>query len=144
MQNDDLTRSPHCLSLIAGIALIVAALGFAFFPRTAEAVPNMYVANYNGNSITCADLDGLNSVNLGNPGGFLNGPQGIALSSGYMYVANGSGNTITRADLPNGSNPMDLGNPGGFLNNPYGIALDLRVPPPPHRLLQFQLSRNGV
>jgi hypothetical protein len=93
MQNDGLTRSPHCLSLIAGIALMVAALGFAFFPNIAEAVPDMYVANYGSSTISSANLDGTGGVDLGNLAGTLNGPVGIALdlSSGKMYIQCESG-----------------------------------------------------
>jgi len=62
---------------------------------------------------------------LGNPGGFLNIPSGIALDSvnGKMYIASSGNNKIVRANL-DGSGGTDLGNPGGFLNIPSGIALD--------------------
>jgi DNA-binding beta-propeller fold protein YncE len=122
MQNNSSARRLRYLSFIAGFALIITALGSAFFPNIAEAVPNMYVANYTGNTITLADLDGSNSVNL-TPAG-LSGPVRIALdvTGGKMYVANYSNNTIIRADL-DGGNPEDV-TPTG-LSGPQGIALDV-------------------
>jgi DNA-binding beta-propeller fold protein YncE len=130
MQNDGLSRSPHCLSLIAGIALMVVALGFAFFPHTAEAVPKIYVANFGSNTISRANLDGTGGEDLGNlgPGGTLSGPVGIALdvSGNKMYVVNMTSGRISRANL-DGTGGEDLGNlgPGGTLSSPYGIALDV-------------------
>jgi len=130
MQNNSSIRRSYRLSSIAGFALfalIVTALGFAFLPNIAEAVPDMYVANYNNDTISRANLDGTGGVSLGNLGGTLNGPTGIALdlSNGYMYVANYNNDTISRANL-DGTGGVSLGNLGGTLNEPHGIALDLR------------------
>jgi len=82
MQNNSSIRRSYRLSSIAGFALfalIVTALGFAFLPNIAEAVPDMYVANYNNDTISRANLDGTGGVSLGNLGGTLNEPHGIAL-----------------------------------------------------------------
>jgi len=129
MQNNSSIRRSYRLFSIAGFALfalIVTALGFAFLPNIAEAVPDMYVANYNNDTISRANLDGTGGVSLGNLGGTLNGPTGIALdlSNGYMYVANYDDNTISRANL-DGTGGVSLGNLGGTLNGPQGIALDV-------------------
>ncbi len=78
------------------------------------------------NSISRANLDGTGGVNLGNLGGTLNNPWGIALdvANNKMYVANHDNDTIVRANL-DGAGGVSLGNLNGTLNRSAGIALDL-------------------
>lgn len=76
-------------------------------------------------SVTKANLDGTGGASLGNIGGFLNSPQGIAINkaAGKMYVTNEGGDTVTMSDL-NGAGAVNL-TVGGLLAGPYGIALDV-------------------
>src|SRR3990172_4059934 len=85
----------------------------------------MYVTSNFNNTIIRANLDGSGGISLGNLGGTLNNPFGIALDlvGGKMYVAN-QNNTISRANL-DGSGGISLGNLGGTVSVPNGIALDV-------------------
>ncbi len=76
-------------------------------------------------SVTKSNLDGTGGTSLGNIGGFLNGPQGLAINAaaGKIYVSNESGDTITQSNL-DGSSPVNL-TFNGLLKGPYGIALDV-------------------
>ena len=86
--------------------------------------PSMFVADDSDNSVIKANLDGSGAKNLGNIGGFLAGPSGIAINAtaGKMYVCNTSG-SVTMSNL-DGSSPVNL-TFGGLLEGPFGIALDV-------------------
>lgn len=110
----------------AGVALVeVYALA-----NTVAASPKLFIANGGdatpaNSSVTTANLDGTGGKSLGNIGGFLNTPEGIAVDStnAKIYVGNESGNTITKSNL-DGSGAVNL-SLAGLLNGPYGVALDV-------------------
>jgi DNA-binding beta-propeller fold protein YncE len=84
----------------------------------------MYVVNELVDGVIVADTNGLNAVNIGNPGGFLNSPFDIALDlrKGKMYIVSENNSRVVVANL-DGSGAVNLGNLGGFLSGPRGIAL---------------------
>src|SRR3989304_3702776 len=83
----------------------------------------MYVTSNFNNTIIRANLDGTGGTSLGNLGGTLSNPTGIALdlAGGHMYVANNGNNTISRANL-DGTGGISLGNLGGTPRGPGGNA----------------------
>ena len=86
----------------------------------------MYIVSFGNNKIVRANLDGSGPLDLGNPGGFLVSPRGIALdlAGSRMYVTNNN-NHMVQANL-DGTGGVDLGNPGLLLaGGPFGLALDL-------------------
>jgi hypothetical protein len=72
-----------------------------------------------------ANLDGSGGTDLGNPGGFLNNPVGIALdlANSRMLITSRGNNKIVRANI-DGTGGTDLGNLNDSLNEPWAIALD--------------------
>ena len=87
------------------LALIFFALILHLWltPESLESIgyaasPQMYVSGMGNNKIVWANLDGSGGTDLGNPGGFLNIPHGIALDSvnGKMYIASSGNNKIVR------------------------------------------------
>ena len=110
-----------------GVALVEV---FGLAPAATAATPRLIIANGGdatvaNSSITTANLDGSGGRSLGNLGGLLNTPQGIAIdaTNGRFYAGNESGNTVTRANLDGtGATNLTL---GGLLNGPYGVALDV-------------------
>lgn len=110
--------------LLFVITLILIGGGIATIPAKAT-TPKIYVSVNSSSIVTQADLDGTNGTSLGNLGGLVSSPVGIALDevNGKMYVANGSGNAIIKANL-DGTGGASLGNPNGALSYPFGIAVD--------------------
>ena len=78
---------------------------------------NLYVANYNSNTIQKVTPDGTASVFAS---ANLNGPAGLALDGfGNLYVANAGGNTITKFSPKGESSNLLSG-----LNGPTGLTFD--------------------
>jgi hypothetical protein len=84
----------------------------------------MYIASTENNRLVRANLDGSDAENLGNLGGLLDKPSGIALNikPGKMYVTSSGNKSVVRAEL-DGSLAFDLSNLNQFLDAPHGIAL---------------------
>jgi len=107
--------------------IVFAALVFTVLsslnPVLANAAGKMYVTSENG-VVIVANLDGTGATSLGDLGGTLVGPRGIALDTvhGKLYVASPGNNTVVQANL-DGTGPVAL-NLGGLLDGPYAIALD--------------------
>ena len=119
------------------VCLIATAFLLMFFFGTAiqaNAQTKMYVTNYNLNNlpgddiVSRANLDGTGAENLGNIGGLLILPAGIALdpAAGKMYVVNWGGARVIRANL-DGTGGRRPGNLGATLTEPGGIALGAQV-----------------
>jgi len=87
---------------------------------------HMYITFPDENRVKIFRLDGTHAADLGDLGGTIDGPEGIAIDNLHwnIYVTNKGDNTITVANF-DGTNPRNLGNPGGYLDGPVGIALDL-------------------
>ncbi len=102
----------------------IAAACIALSAVAANADGKIYLLDNGINGLIQANLDGTQIVNLGNLGGTLDVPLGIALdpATGKMYVTNFGNNTVSVANL-DGTGGKSLGNLGGTLDEPLGIAL---------------------
>jgi sugar lactone lactonase YvrE len=112
---------------VAGIllfALVLILPGVLSTPSEA-ATPMLYITNSGNQTISRGNLDGTGGVSLGDLGGTLNLPAGIALDedNSRMYIANCTGGTLSVSAL-DGTGGVDLGNLGGLLDSPVGIAID--------------------
>jgi DNA-binding beta-propeller fold protein YncE len=110
-----------------GIAVVevYALANAAPTPAPALFVVNGGDATPANSSVTKSNLDGTGGTSLGNIGGFLNAPQGIAINAtaGKIYVSNEGGDSITQSNL-DGSSPVNM-TFNGLLKGPYGVALDV-------------------
>jgi DNA-binding beta-propeller fold protein YncE len=113
------------LGLLAVTVVIVAAA------PVAQARDRIYWANYNGNSISFANLDGSGGGTLATGSATDFGPMGMAIDSagGRIYWANwglgpnGDGKTISYANL-NGTGGKTLLIDPALVNGPHGLAID--------------------
>jgi low density lipoprotein receptor-related protein 5/6 len=119
-------RVPPCRTYLLNFKYAGRVDDFVLVPRRGS--PGMFVTTYGERepgSIVWADLEGRGVKDLGDLGGLLTSPAGIALdvAAGKMYVVTG-GNTVVRANL-DGTAGESLGNLNGTLNMSLKIALDL-------------------
>jgi DNA-binding beta-propeller fold protein YncE len=111
---------------ITGVATVEAyALADASTPAPTLFIVNGGDATPANSSVTKSNLDGTGGASLGNIGGFLNAPQGIAINAtaGKIYISNEGGDSITQSNL-DGSSPVNM-TFNGLLKGPYGVALDV-------------------
>jgi hypothetical protein len=94
------------------------ATGFQAPAGLAISGTDLYVANYNGNTISKVDLNNPNLNNVWATG--FNGPSYLAISGTDLYVANYNGNTISKVDLNNPNNNSVWAT--GF-QQPEGLAI---------------------
>jgi DNA-binding beta-propeller fold protein YncE len=119
-------RMSLMLAILAGVALLTGCFGVFCCPPCPLPVPvrsGMYVAN-TSDTVTTAFMAGTGGGSLGNLGGTLDSPHGIALdlAAGKMYVTNYNSNTVTVANLDGtGGTALAV----ATLNLPSGIALDV-------------------
>jgi hypothetical protein len=103
----------------------------------------MYVTSYLYDTVTRANLDGTGGVSLGNLGGLIDNPRGIALdvTNGKMYVIN-LFNKVIQANL-DGTGAVDLGNFNSTLATQYNIAIS-NVGTPVMETSATSLSFGGI
>jgi hypothetical protein len=89
---------------------------------------NVWVSNYDGNSLTKFSSTGTNlSGTNGYTGGGLNEPSSIAIDgTGNVWVANYNGNSLSEYSPSQGKflSPGTTGYTGGGLNGPFSLAID--------------------
>jgi len=100
-------------------ATVVNGLQFAHGVAVDTVNGALYYSDYDGSTITKANIDGTNPTVIVNGGS----PSGIALdlTNNKMYWANFGSDTINRADL-DGGNAQILNT--GTVNSPINVALD--------------------
>ena len=115
------TRSQLRITLLTAFLQI-----FCFAPIPAVTIAaQMYIASPANNKIVRANLAGSSPEDLGNPGGLLAAPVGIALdvARGRMYITSFANGKVVQANLE-GNDATDLGDLNGSVTSPWGIALD--------------------
>ena len=126
-------RGARCVALAAAAASLVLLTGCMLGLAPGANIitgtivqTHMYITFPGENRVKVYRLDGTLAVDLGDLGGTLDRPNGIAVDTLHcnLYVTNAGDDTITVASF-DGTNPRNLGNPGGHLDSPVGIALDL-------------------
>ena len=111
------TYGPISLIGLIGCAIMTLISGRA-------AADNLYVSNYNNQTIERFAQDGTNSVFASNPAGqfFLDNPTGIAFDrNGNLYVANNGIGVIE--EFTPGGNASTFANIG-LATNPFGLACE--------------------
>jgi DNA-binding beta-propeller fold protein YncE len=112
--------------LLAGL---VTALVFAALASAARAADQVYWGNYNGTTISFANLNGTGGGgDLPTGTATVNNAYGIAIDSaaGRLYWANFGGDAISVANL-DGSGGHDLTISGATVSGPSGIAINPAV-----------------
>jgi Low-density lipoprotein receptor repeat class B len=113
------------------VALLSTTLASALADAPAAARDRIYWGNYNGNTISWANLDGSGGGALATGAATDFGPMGMAVDSarGRIYWANwglgpnGDGKTISYANLDGSGGHTLLINPV-LVNGPHGLAID--------------------
>ncbi len=108
------------------VALIGAALLFLWGAPAAPAADSVYWTNYNGTTISFANLNGSGGGDLNTAAATVSTPAGIAIdpAAGRLYWANGElGNEISVANLSGGGG-VDLNTGVATLDEPDGVAID--------------------
>jgi DNA-binding beta-propeller fold protein YncE len=110
--------------VLAGV-LALLAVAAACFASVARAGDRVYWANYTGNKISFANLDGSGGGDLVTGGATVSNPFGVAIDpvAGKVYWANFAASKISFAPL-DGSGGGDLATTGATVNGPEGLAID--------------------
>jgi CheY-like chemotaxis protein/DNA-binding beta-propeller fold protein YncE len=112
------------LAVLGGI-VVCLAVAAACFASAARAGDRIYWANYTGNKISFANLDGSGGSDLVTTGATVSNPFGVAIdpAAGRIYWANFAAGKISFANL-DGSGGGDLATTGATVNGPEGLAVD--------------------
>jgi DNA-binding beta-propeller fold protein YncE len=113
------------LSFAVSVAL--AATGLAFAASAAKAANRVYWANFAGNTIPFADLDGSGAGgNVNSGGAMVNEPAGVAIdpATNTVYWANFGASSISFAKLDGTGGGGTLNTAPITPNEPAGLALD--------------------
>jgi DNA-binding beta-propeller fold protein YncE len=94
-------------------------------PAPDPAAGKIYWANYSGNKISWANLDGSGGGDLNTGSATVSGPDGAVVdhAAGKIYWPNYSGNKISWANL-DGSGGGDLNTGSATVSGPIGVAID--------------------
>ena len=115
------------LAMLLGalVALVTSAASFASAARAADRV---YWANFTGDKISFANLDGSGGGgDLSTSGATASSPIGVAIdrAAGRIWWANvGGGGKISFANLDGSGGGGDLSTSGATLSGPEGVAID--------------------
>ena len=106
-------------------SLAAAGLLLLFVSAQALGADTIYWANYTGNAISFARLDGFGGGRLSITGATPDNPEGVAIDSatGRLYWANFTNSTISFAQL-DGSGGGQLNITGAAPHSPVGVAID--------------------
>ncbi|MFI5165644.1 MAG: hypothetical protein ACHQQS_03410 [Thermoanaerobaculales bacterium] len=84
---------------------------------------HIWVANFNGNSVTEINASDGSKVGTFNAGGDINGPEGLAFDGAHIWVANYNNNNVTKLNASDGTK-VGTFIAGGDINAPRGLAFD--------------------
>ena len=92
----------------------------------ARAADRVYWANYSGNKISFANLDGSGGGDLATAGATVSNPFGVGvdLATGRIYWASYAASKISFANLDGSGGAGDLNTVGATLDHPEGLAID--------------------